>query len=522
MRGSSRKLHVHLISVARRFFQVSPFILFGFAGIQVFFFSSFSELQIREIDDLAFERSIWNLYEAYSTWDLPIVFGITDYGYGWLYWTATAALSSPGYFLYLFAADQVWISVLPRLLSLFCVFGSWYFLRKISWQLGFSKLVQDAIGVVFLLLPPVLWFGMRFGTVSVITLLTLLSISHLLGYKKGSKSIWWGSVFFGLAIGVKLSALVLLPLFLVLVIERTRKTQKFRWGALGASFLAFILSAHPPLVFSGFVPNILTRWLEIQRANISNAGGVENPFERFPRNTFDLFVSQPVYLILLISALFCLWHLFSKKKFSNSALLGFALVVLVLILLMGFAGNVYSAISYSLPYAVLASLAFGFLIRILPRMGTGLLGFTLVLLLVWNLAGLVLSLEKRGNPMNFGYYYAKHINSQEEINSAKLIKKLLDSNDFLSVAHDFTAPVGVTPLEYPNSCIHVIFDNLGSEGSCGLPLEWIVLDSRKSLNIDQLDAIVRSEFTKTRSYFGVNYSLVSQTGAFDVFRLAVK
>lgn len=477
--------------------RVTSTLLLIFATFQVTLFSKLSELQIREIDDLAFEQSIWKMYGAIQKLDISTFFGITDYGYGWIYWIATSLIAAPGYITFVLTGNDFLVSVLPRLFSVACVAFTWFNVIRIVRLRQGKILTSEISGLLFLLVPSTLWYGMRFGTVSLITSLCIYSCYLILRARSEAKFLKVGVIVFGVAVGVKISALLFLPVFFFLlgVNQVTLKKPK-TWMKLLLGWLSsFLIASHPPLIFGVIFPQIIVHWVGVLVTNVSNASSPALPLERFIQNSLAIFIDQPAYALILVFVLYSLFRLgLSAENGSRKAVVHLAIWTFVtLAALLAFAANSQNVLSYGSPYIPVAIICICLMSGLDFLFTRYLVVFLIIVLANSNISGFQATLAERGSEMNAGYYLAKRIIAVDQLKTTKKTFEILRSGGLGNIAHDFKAYPGVTNLEFPNLCTYVIFDTGKNSSPCVTNFRWLVLNTARLKDFELNEGFQNSE-----------------------------
>ena len=195
------------------------------AGIFCYYFAenfilseSWEVLTLRSIDDFAMNDSIRQMQKTILAGDWTRVFTFFDYGYGNAFWLINAILFMP---LYAIGDAQLQI-VAGRQISLLYVFGSIYLvgliidrLRPDAQQLKYPILIAIATMPMVAIISTKLHVNAQslfFGILSFYLLVREPEITR--------KHVIWSGVFGGIAVGLKLTGVFIIPLLGLTLISR--------------------------------------------------------------------------------------------------------------------------------------------------------------------------------------------------------------------------------------------------------------------------------------------------------------
>ena len=187
------------------------------------FSSSFATLQLREIDDVAFQYSIRNMHEAISAFKLDGLIKLNDYGYGWIYWIIVGLITYPFYLLALLTDCYVPLISIPRQISLAFVIGSAFFIYKSLSVYSKNEFLKFMAMILLMSFPAFGYFGLRFGTVSQVMFFSILTFYLTIRKddheKKDLKSI---AIAAAACVGTKISGALILPLIGFILADRMK------------------------------------------------------------------------------------------------------------------------------------------------------------------------------------------------------------------------------------------------------------------------------------------------------------
>jgi hypothetical protein len=509
--------------VAKRLIQAASFAVFVFLFIQTFYFSRISELQIREIDDLAFQSSMWRHLDAWLNLDIYRMFTITDYGYGWIYWSLVSVFSLPGYLLYTSMESELLITALPRLFSVFSLVLTWYFLRKTLLRVFDSKVTIELLSLLYLLLPAVGFFSMRFGTVSLISLFVVLGFYAALRFPSTESACLWTAIALGFAMAVKLAAVVALPVA-VLVLLYFRGAKPALILRSGIPFVGtWLFFSHPPLLVAVLRPEIAWNWVKVQGSNMLNASSVrESTLETLEENFNGVFSHTPVYWLLLVLTIGGIFILRRTSRTVTSSFFRFVsgITILGTISMFFLTGNSWSVISYTLPLVLVPLIILALAAQSKPLVVNVAAVVTAVVLLITNFNSWDGQRQIQSTDMNLGFYHAKNSVSGPDIELSEAIQKIVLTKGTVSssVSFDYTVPTGLTELQYPKMCVLVFFGDLSLETHCPKYPDFVILDSRIDIEPISADTRIRAELRGMSTFKGVAYEKVFSPGRSEIYQ----
>jgi hypothetical protein len=194
-------------------------------------------LTLRSIDDYAIQASVRSMQNALLTGNWTRVFGFFHYAYGNAFWLLNSILLLPFYFI----NDPQTLIVVGRQISLFFVFGSIYVvgliidrIRLDAWPLKYPILIAIATTPMVSIISTKLHVNAQlvfFGVLSFYFLIRSAEISR--------SSILFSGFFAGMAIGFKLTGILIFPLLCVTVLDRLKK-RGIKDAVIGTAAYFFI------------------------------------------------------------------------------------------------------------------------------------------------------------------------------------------------------------------------------------------------------------------------------------------
>ncbi len=446
-----------------KIFLVLMFLLFVLLFCENFIFSdSFALLHLREVDDLAFHTTLRNIHRDISAFHFDGLLKLNDYGYGWIFWIVNGILTYPFYLLAVLTDFYVPLIVLPRMVSMFCVFGAAFFTYKILCTYSKNEFLKVVAMFLLLCFPAFSHFGLRFSTVAPV--MCFSSLAFYLTIRKetyDAKDLKQIALAAGLCAGCKLNGVLIMPLIGLIMASRLQwrfnKENAKKAGYFSAWFLLFtVLFSNPSLFLSPFRPKYFFNYVESLKYN-SHLALQDNFYQTF-RDVIE--VGYINFYIAFGLFLIALPNIFSKeKKRKDLALISIWLIVCLSLLAKIMAMGSLYIINYVLVVMYLMIV----LILVLEKWGR--IGeFAAVGIVVVNI---LLSFQNiyAGFYSNLKYFHLlRNPDIISKIVVSEAIKKLiLDPKDHpdkkINVIMDFRAIFPYAHLERDNLDVQFVFDN---------------------------------------------------------------
>ncbi|WP_126455342.1 hypothetical protein [Sulfuriflexus mobilis] len=182
---------------------------------------SWEVLSLRSIDDYAMQDSLRSMQKAILSGDWKRVFGFFDYAYGNAYWLINAIILLPLYFI-----DNAQILIIAgRQISLIFVFLSIYVVSLIIDRIRpDAGSIKYAVLISIAAMPMVPIIATKYHVNAQVVFLGLLSFYILLrGSTLEYRSQVLSSLVAGLAVGFKLTSVIILPLLGLVLLTRLRQ-----------------------------------------------------------------------------------------------------------------------------------------------------------------------------------------------------------------------------------------------------------------------------------------------------------
>lgn len=338
-------------------------LFFSALFIENFVFSnSFSAIQLREIDDTAFQYSIRNIHESISSFKFDRLIKLNDYGYGWIYWIIVGLITYPFYLLALVTDFYVPLIALPRDISLAFTIGSSFFIYKSLSFYSKDEFLKFMSMILLMSFPAFGFFSMRFGTVSQVmffsTLAFYLTIRKDDYEKKDLRNI---AISAALCVGTKISGALILPLLGLIMADRmqwkmNKETfKKAKYFLLNFLFF-FILFSDPASFLIPFKPEYFHSYIDALKNNSHLA--LQDNFLQIMTEVLGVGYLNIGFASAAIGFLFL--NLFYKERYKRDFLfmalwMVFTLSLLVKIMSMGCLYIIHYALAvmYLLVFAIL-------------------------------------------------------------------------------------------------------------------------------------------------------------------------
>lgn len=218
-----------------------------------FLASDWWTVSLRDIDDYAMNGAVEDLRRELESGGWRIALSFFAYAYGIGFWFLMVAITTP---LHLLELGELQI-FLGRTLSLAAVLATSLVVAMIGQKLYPQSTNLWLVAVGFGLLTPMsLINGTKLHVNSWMMLLGALAIYVLVSQSRlSAKALYLAAFLMGLAIGFKLTALVLLPVFAAMVFVRGRElATKHLLGAAFSVPLFAVLSGFPVIILSPILP----------------------------------------------------------------------------------------------------------------------------------------------------------------------------------------------------------------------------------------------------------------------------
>lgn len=221
---------------------------------------SWEVLSLRSIDDYAVQDSIHSMQKAIVSGDWARVFGFFDYAYGNSFWLLNSILLLPLYFV----GDAQALIVSGRQLSLIFVFATIYLVGLIIERLRPEAVsLKYPVLVAIATMPMVTIISTKFHVNAQSIFFGVLAYYLLIReFEISRRSMLLSAAFGGVAVGFKLTAVLIAPLLLITLLDRARQLDALQIAkeltifSIVFVFVAAIFTAPALLLFPFFVDEL--------------------------------------------------------------------------------------------------------------------------------------------------------------------------------------------------------------------------------------------------------------------------
>ena len=221
--------------------------------------NDFNLLILREVDDYAFQIILREIHSDLENFKFVKLITTSNYGYGAIFWFINSLITFP---FYLAGFDNA-VILLPRYISQLFGFLAVIFIYKTSTQFTSNKIISYSVATILVLQPIFAYACLRFHSHSQVLFFSTASFYFLVlssqqenifdkFYKK--KLLLKAILFAGIAIGTKINALIILPVFAtVFLFSNNWKPDKLVINQIILFFLISLLTAilffNPAIIF---------------------------------------------------------------------------------------------------------------------------------------------------------------------------------------------------------------------------------------------------------------------------------
>ena len=452
-------------------------------------YSTFRNLSFREVDDFAFQITLNKYHHALGNGNFREVMSANDYAYGWIYWIPISIATYPLYVLNTFFAISWPLIVFPRLLSSLSLVAMIIANFKTAKNFKLSNAASLTAAFAIVSLPPILYYSLRFGTISLILALTSWAVFYATKIN-GSlrRNIVLSSLFLAIAGGIKLSSLIASPLVIAVWVYTLLKNDKLSvrcriifLNSISILFSALILN-FPPLPAALIMPEILNFFVS-NLLQFGSSSANMNPSIAGMGELLTLAIKLWGWPALVVSA-FGLFYRVRFQKSSNIELrtLAAALLFIIgcLLALGSFISVPYSQVSYASSISIFILFPIIWFLQAQRRLE--ILAIFAASALVSITIPILTSSASAGSELNLGYYWIQEQKQVAEVERAKEISKLIGLREgsawHSTVALDYSVKTELSNIDQSNGCNIWIFDNLTTNlTQCPKDPDFFILDS---------------------------------------------
>lgn len=314
------------IELSKLFFCIALLLIFIYLFIQNFIFSeSLDIIQLRSVDDLAFNISLRKWHEALSSLNFKQIINMNDYGYGWIFWALYGLITFPFFLL----GNETLLISSARNLSLFYSFGTLFFTYKILSKYTKSFFYKAFIILFILSIRSFIYWGtLCFDTSAQIIFFSMLSVYFIINDSKLSrKTILLSALSASIAVATKLTGIFVLILLFFLIFDRLK--WKINANSLKKIFLyivvffsSFVLFANPAFFFFPFFRTeidhffVVMKYYMKQSSTMLENHGTQNFLFFFRKGVASY--SFGIYGIIIFFLLYIkkIFHNLKEKKYD--------------------------------------------------------------------------------------------------------------------------------------------------------------------------------------------------------------
>lgn len=417
-------------------------LFFSMLFVENFILSqSFTTLQLREIDDIAFQTILREIHQDFSAFHLDRIFRMNYYGYGWSFWIVVSVLTYPFYLMAQLSGFFMPLILLPRMLSLAFVIGTALLVYKSLSIYSKNEFLKFVAIVLLLSFPAFGSFGLYFRTTAQVmffsALTFYLAISKDNYDKQDLKKIALAA---GICVGTKLNGVMILPLVGLIMMNRMRWEFSKENFAKAVFFIFWLLVfivvlINPMLVLAPFKPRYFFKFIELLQYN-SHMAVQENS----SANLIE-FIQMGYANIVIAIALICL-PIFAKNNQKKDLIFIALWLILCVVLLSKF---MMMGAEYMVNYfTVVAFLAVFGIITLdrFARAGKFVAAILLLLSLLLNWQNIYAG---KYSPLKF-FYVLKNEKNTMKIDALDEMKKIIGSvNDAEKKVILFMDPKAIFP-----------------------------------------------------------------------------
>lgn len=336
--------------------------IFGNLFFENFILSnSWEVLSLRSIDDYAMQDSIRSMQKLLVSGDWKRVFGFFDYAYGNAFWLINAVFLLPLYYI----NDAQFLIVAGREISLFFVFWSIYLIGLIidliypnARQLKYPVLIAIATMPMVTIISTKLHVNAQYMFLGILSFYLLIRDPIL-----NRRSLVWSGFFAGMAVGFKLTGVIIIPLLGLTLLNRL-------WQQANAHiikdtmifFMIFVLTSvactAPAMLLFPFYTDELNSTYKVFLL-FKNMGSGDTPGgTSFIAETFWYYLSPISLLSVLLLFVVLIAHDLKRKTYISLYIFGVIVTSVILIITVAHKGPLYIAtyilsIAFFLPFGLL-------------------------------------------------------------------------------------------------------------------------------------------------------------------------
>ncbi|WP_026760401.1 hypothetical protein [Selenomonas ruminantium] len=453
-------------------------------------------LSLRGIDEMAFHDAI----RQYYNFNFPTVLTMNAYAYGEIFWLPLTLLTFPFYWL---GYESVAL-VIPRLLALFFTLLSCIYIYKIISI--YTKNGLLIFSVVFLnsLYPIWGWYSTRIGTIPECQFFSIISIYYAVKQSSFSiKNFRKSLLFFAVALGTKISCVIVLPVLVGIYIYKFYDTPLPKLKIIREivySILAFIFFFQP-IIYCVWEPELITNSMKLYAHYAFERNGsadYQTNIKYILENTYNTYL----YVIFVGGGLLLLYKVYAKKQKRLKEVI--VLIGLALFGVMYLVLTVPIDPFYMWSYALCINWLFPFLLigydsqNKYDEMSSTFVKCVLIISVILHSYNIYSSVmyKRIANLMTvYQNYSQQKIDSL--INARNYLCKYFGDRDDLKYCIDYTAPLNIFRMSTLESAKHTVIwdDNFNDyEGA----YDFYILDKKLTDNTHEISNDRRKQIKKVK------------------------
>jgi hypothetical protein len=490
------------------------------AGIFCYYFAenfilseSWEVLTLRSVDDFAMNDAIRQMQKIILAGDWLRVFTFFEYGYGNAFWLINAILLMP---LYVIGDAQLQI-ITGRQISLLYVFGSIYLVGLII-----VKLRPDAVQLKYPILitiasmPMVAIISTKLHVNAQSLYFGILSFYLLVHEQKITrKNIVWSGVFGGIAVGLKLTGIFLIPLLGLILLSRLidkGNGDVLKNSAIFSVILAITAAAcfAPTLLFFPIFYTEIQATYNILQHFKSMGGGSSSP-SNFSTlvESLNYYLDLPTVLAAAFFYVLLLRDDIKANRYSSTFMVFILGLTLAYLTVTVHKAPVYIA-TYYLSVSFIMPLGFLGMVKLRCTDRTKVILMYLIVIL-----GLMYGAADREKILQYYQFY-------RIVDSEKVIRQLNALEEMRGIVLPIRGPIRVLQdattvfpgTRFSEERIDVVY-NYGTLRDYTIKswgkFDYIVLNSKIYFGQNnKSEENVRQSLQSTGEFYGIHYSLIYQ------------
>jgi hypothetical protein len=325
---------------------------------------SWDLVALRSVDDVAIQQSIRRIQLATFSGEWKTVFSFVDYAYGFAFWSLNGLLQLP---FFLFGSEQLQI-IVGRQISLVFVFAGIYFIGKIIEQIneefGFAGIKYEVLTIVATM-PIVAVIGTKTHVNAQTFFFSILSLYLILRKPTlSNKYVFMSAVVAGVAIGMKLTSVLILPIVSLLIFNKLKdqrivKIVQLQVWHLSVTALVALFSFAPLLFLMPIYKNEYQNIVDTFSLYKGLGGEDRSSLGTRLVEGIGYFVSPTALLVSLVGFIILIFVERKRRSFTVfSVLIGLFVAIAIAAVTVHkgpiYMGNYLISIGFFLPIGILA------------------------------------------------------------------------------------------------------------------------------------------------------------------------